>query len=75
METEIHIGMLIRQKLKEDGRSAVWLARKMNRERSAVYKIFKAQDINTCQLAQISVILKYNFFVHYTDYVAMKMKV
>ena len=69
MKTEIHIGILIRDKLREHGHSVSWLARKLNYNRSNIYKIFENQHIDTHQLMRISLILRYDFFIHYSDFI------
>ena len=67
MQDEIHIGNLIKNKLKEDGRSALWLAKKINCERTNIYKIFEKPSINTSLLLKIALLLKTNFFAHYSE--------
>jgi len=67
MNTEIHIGKLIKDKLKEDGHSVVWLARKMPCDRTNIYNIFKNSHIDTRQLTRISLILRYDFFTYYSN--------
>ena len=62
---KIHIGHLIQEKLKEQGRTASWLARQIPCTRTHVYKIFKTPHINTELLLRISFILDFNFFVYY----------
>jgi len=69
MNEEIHIGQLIQAKLREDDRSIAWLARKLHCDRTNVYKIFRKQHVEIVQLLQISLILHYDFFAHYSAYV------
>jgi len=59
---EIHIGNLIRVKLKRDRKSKVWLAGKIDCCRTNVYKILARPSIDTEQLQRISFALKKNFF-------------
>jgi plasmid maintenance system antidote protein VapI len=59
-----HIGLLIREKLKENGQSVTWLARKLCYERNNIYRIFKKKTIDTELLAKISILLNYDFFSH-----------
>ncbi|MDR2083976.1 MAG: XRE family transcriptional regulator [Bacteroidales bacterium] len=66
MKESIHIGSIIRDKLKEDGRAASWLAKKLNCNRTNIYKIFDKSDINTDQLLMISKILDHDFFSYYS---------
>jgi len=40
MENEIHIGKMIRNSMKEEGRSVGWLAKKLSCDRSNIYKIY-----------------------------------
>ena len=64
---KIHIGSLIQSKLKEDGRSAAWLAQKIGCERGNMYKIFDKSSIDTEQLLSISLAIGENFFDYYAD--------
>ncbi|GHT53879.1 hypothetical protein AGMMS49982_17660 [Bacteroidia bacterium] len=67
MENEkIHIGKLIRDRLKVDRRSAAWLADELHCNRSNIYRIIQTYHIDTEQLASISKILDYDFFAHYS---------
>ena len=66
MSEEIHIGKLIRDKLKEDGHSVSWFARKMSCDRTNIYKIFRKQHIDNELLMRISFTLNYNFFSKYS---------
>ena len=68
MQTEkIHIGKLIRSKLKENGRSASWLAGKISCERANIYKIFKKESIDAELLLCISLALETDFFRYYSE--------
>ena len=62
MKDEIHIGMKIREKMKEEGRSVNWLAKKLNCNRSNIYKIYEKSNIDITQLLRISRVLNYDFF-------------
>ena len=59
---EIHIGKLIQAKMKEQGRTNVWLARQIPCSPNHIYKIYNSSSINTEMLVRISKILGYNFF-------------
>jgi len=74
MTEKIHIGELILQKLKEEQRTVSWFAKKMNYNRTNIYKIFKKPHIDTVQLLQISLILNHDFFSHYSEYVIKNRK-
>ena len=74
MKDEIHIGKLIHEKLKEDGHTVSWFARKMNCDRTNVYKIFQKSYIDVLLLLRISVILNYNFFSVYSEYFYQEQK-
>jgi plasmid maintenance system antidote protein VapI len=67
-ENEIHIGNLIRNHLKEDGRSASWLASKIHCKRDNIYKIFNKPSIDTAQLLRISFVMKINYFSYLSEY-------
>ena len=69
---EIHIGKLMQKKITEDGHTISWFARKIHRERSAIYAIFKNPHIHTSLLVQISIVLDYDFFQCFSDHLAKK---
>jgi plasmid maintenance system antidote protein VapI len=64
---EIHIGELIRRKMKEEKYTAVWLAGQLGCDSSNVYKIFRNYRIDTDSLLKISRLLHYDFFSHYSS--------
>jgi len=66
-KVELHIGKMIRDRLKEDGRSASWLAKKIHCKRDNIYKIFQRTSIDTALLLRISCVLKTNFFACMSD--------
>ena len=66
MVPEIHIGNLIKQKLRQQERSNAWLARKLFMDSSNVSKMLKRQYIDTDVLLRISIILEEDFFVYYS---------
>ena len=59
---DIHIGQKIKAKLKEQGRTTVWLARQIPCTPNHLYKVYASASINTDLLKHISEILDYNFF-------------
>lgn len=59
---DIHIGQRIKAKLKEQGRTTVWLARQIPCTPNHLYKVYASASINTDLLTRISNILDYNFF-------------
>lgn len=65
----IHIGQLIKEEMQRQERTPVWLARKINCERTNVYYIFSQPSINTDLLLQISIALKHDFFLVYSGYI------
>jgi len=58
---EIHIGRLIQEKMKEEGRSVNWLAKKLCCNRANIYKIYDKSNIDMIRLIQISRALNFNF--------------
>ncbi len=60
MNGHIAIGKLICNKLKEQGRTTAWLAKKMCCDQSNIYKIYKKTNIDLLQLLQISIIMEFN---------------
>ena len=59
---EIHIGKLIQAKMKEQGRTNVWLAAQIPCTPNHLYKVYAKASINTELLRRISCILGHNFF-------------
>lgn len=64
---KIHIGKLIQAKMKEQGRTNVWLARQLPCSPNHIYKIYNSPSINTEMLVRISKILDYNFFEEFIE--------
>ncbi len=65
--TEIFIGKQIEHELRAQERSVVWLANKLNCNRTNVYKIFQRSSLDAELLLKISNVLKRNFFESYTN--------
>ncbi len=63
--SQIFIGKIIEEELRNQDRSVVWLSRKLNCNRTNVYKIFNRTSIDTELLLKISNVLKRNFFEPY----------
>ena len=62
MRVDIHIGKKIQERMKEEGRSVSWLAKKLNCNRSNIYKIYERANMDIILLSRISRILNYDFF-------------
>lgn len=58
----LHIGMLIEQKVHEQGRSVQWLAGRLSCHRTNVYDIFHRPTIDSMLLQRLCLILQYDFF-------------
>ena len=58
----INIGENIKEELDRQERTISWLARKLNRTRTYVYRMLKKNSIDTSVLAQISQLLGRDFF-------------
>ena len=65
----MHTGKLIQNKMEEEGRKADWLAKKINCHRNNIYRIYQQEHIHPELLVRISILLKFNFFTHYFDYI------
>ena len=63
----IHIGELIRKRMLEIERTPSWLARKINCDRTNIYKIFQRPSIDTALLSRISKALDHDFFADLSD--------
>ena len=66
-KTMINIGQRIKEELDRQERSVSWLARNLNRNRTAVYRILHGNSIDTTTLASISRILGHDFFKELSD--------
>ena len=69
-----NIGKIIKEVLAEQGRSITWLAQQLGTTRNLVYKMFDREIIYTDRLLQISELLDYDFFKHYSDYLEEQRK-
>lgn len=58
----MHIGNLIQEELKRQGRSVTWFASQLFYTRPHIYKIFSRATIDTGLLQRISKILNHDFF-------------
>ncbi len=58
----IHIGQLIKTELELQERTPTWLAKKINCDRTNIYRIFDRESIDTALLSRISTALNRNFF-------------
>ena len=58
----INIGENIKEELDRQERTISWLARKLNRTRTYVYRMLKKISIDTSVLAQIAQLLGRDFF-------------
>ncbi|MBO5296726.1 MAG: helix-turn-helix transcriptional regulator [Candidatus Homeothermus sp.] len=63
----MHIGLHIKQKLKEDGHSVTWFASKICCSRANVYKIFEKENIDIDLLKRICNVLNHDFFKDLSD--------
>ena len=54
MNTDFHLGTLIRQELEKQQRTVTWLAKQINVDRTVCYDIFKRRYINIEQLESLS---------------------
>jgi len=66
MTNTIHIGKIIYDKLHEQGRTAVWLSKQLGYDRTKVQRIFKSKDLYSDTILNISEILDYDFFLHFS---------
>ncbi|MBE6300116.1 MAG: XRE family transcriptional regulator [Bacteroidales bacterium] len=63
----VHIGLRIKEELKNQRRSVKWLADNLYCDRTNIYKIFQKDSIDTLLLYRISKILSYDFFKEYSQ--------
>ena len=68
---QIHIGNLIRDELRRQGRTNQWLADQLGIDRSTLQRLFNKPSIDTQQLFRISKTLGKDLFMHYSDKLTM----
>ena len=73
-DNEFHIGKLIEKKLNEKEHTKSWLARKLNCDRSNIYKIFDKKYIDMELLNRISIALDYDFYKDCSENLKKEMK-
>jgi len=56
------IGTMIKEELERQERTVSWLARKLNCDRSNIYRLFQKHSVDTALLHRLSVILGRDFF-------------
>lgn len=66
MSVPFHIGSIIRDELRRQGKTNGWLAEQINVNLRTVNKIFLKPIIDTGQLLQISRIMGVDFFAYYS---------
>ncbi len=66
------IGKIIKEKLKEQGRTVTWLASQLSCTRENLYNIFAKDHINTQLLFKISQELNYDFFKEFSNCLHLK---
>lgn len=67
MSAPIHIGSIIRDELRRQGKTNGWLAQQINVNQRTINKIFHKSIIDTGQLFQISQAMGVDFFKFYSD--------
>ena len=68
----IHIGHIIQEELRVQGRTVTWFAQQLNLHRRACYRIFDNYSIDTQLLFRISQLLGRNFFTEYSALLSSK---
>lgn len=58
----MHVGKKIKETLRNDGRSARWLADNIPCERTNVYNIFHRESVDTRLLQRIIEVMQHDFF-------------
>ena len=74
MNKVLHIGKLIQKKLKDEGRTTSWFARKMRCTPSSIHKICQKPHIHSELLLRISLVLDCDFFAYYSDFIVKSKK-
>ena len=58
---DVHVGTMIQEELRNQGRTVNWLASQIYCEKSNIYKLFRRKSIDLEQLMRISDVLNHNF--------------
>ena len=74
MAEPIHIGHIIQEELKQQGRTVAWLAQQLNTSRMACYRLFHNYSIDTHVLFKISGLLGKDFFAEYSGKLELNRK-
>lgn len=67
MNTTLVIGERIKQELKRQGKTSVWLAEQLGCHRTNIYKVYNRASIDTGMLFHISKLLNVDFFKMYSE--------
>jgi plasmid maintenance system antidote protein VapI len=62
---KVHIGNIIKAKFEESEHTVAWFARKINYDRTNIYRIYERESIDTDLLMKISEVLNFDFFIYY----------
>ena len=68
------IGERIKQELKRQGKTSVWLAKQLGCHRTNIYKVYAKSTIDTGMLLHICKLLQYDFFKLYSEEYAKNPK-
>lgn len=68
------LGEIIRQKIREDGRTAKVICAELGMSRGNLDKIYHKDSVNTDLLARFSEVLRYDFFVHVNPFRKEELK-
>lgn len=74
MSEPIHIGRIIEEELRSQGRSVAWFARQLGTSRTACYRLFRGYSIDTQVLFRISKLLGRDFFGVYSGRIEFNVK-
>jgi len=71
---KIDIGLAVRKKMDEHGTTVAWLAMKINCDESNLRKHLHKEHIYPELLIKISISLKTDFFIYYSQYVLQSIE-
>ena len=69
-----HIGQLIKEAVRRQGRGPKWLSEQIHCSRINVYNIYRCRSLNTELLYKISEVLGEDFFAVYSDALRLDVK-
>jgi len=69
-----HIGKLLREYLRKNGHTVVWLTKQLECDRSKLYRIFQNSNIYDDDLWKIAAVVNHDFFLDLSNIFSQSAK-